>query len=189
MGHEEEVTMRDKIRVRVLSYYILSDPWQSNAAHSLDGMFQALPPVSTLDLKCCKLLTNQTLKIIASCLEDSLETLNLHLCKRVTDDGSYTIWTFAISLIKSGLVLTCTHQTGLRELSRLKRLTSLDIGFCKRITNSGLAHICKLKSLLSLNLTGCEFDEGEALTAPHQHKCRSNEVFPSKQLVFSSCAQ
>jgi len=95
--------------------------------------------LSKLDLSQCDLLTDQGLKHLHDLTH--LEDLSLGWCRSITDHG--------LNILVS-------------QPLRSKTLKNLSIARCQ-ISDQGIAHVGRLKSLVELNLNGCSMISSSAL--------------------------
>lgn len=114
------------------------------------SVLEGLVNITTLDLSCCELLTNQGFSSI-SCFSD-LTFLSLSDCVLLTDDGLIHL----SKLIKLKFInFTSCTITNLSSLASLVNLTSLDFWFCTELTDHGFSSISCLTNLTFLDIPNC----------------------------------
>jgi hypothetical protein len=122
---------------------------------SLMKDLSALTNLTSLNLTLCRRITDAGLAYLGA-LGKSLTSLNLSDCQLITNAGLAHLRALGKSL--TSLKLSNCHEitdAGLAYLSKLPNLTNLNLKFCREITDSGLAHLHKLTNLTTLNLMYC----------------------------------
>ncbi len=94
-------------------------------------------------------VTNEDLAFLSS----NLTSLELLGCRNITDDGLKEVSKLK-NLTWLNLRWCNITNEGLKEVSKLENLTSLNLSWCN-ITDDGLKDVSKLKTLTSLSLSGC----------------------------------
>lgn len=123
----------------------------------LVNISQCLPALENLSLEGCRCLTDQSLLYISGLV--GLQQLDLSQCDLVTDVGLQYLENLAnLSAISLGWcreisdkgIDTLTMQLGRADQLRMIRLARLT-----KLTDVGVAYICRLLSLEKLDLSGC----------------------------------
>jgi uncharacterized protein YjbI with pentapeptide repeats len=118
-----------------------------------------LSKLQSLELTDCDRITDAGLVHVSQLL--GLTSLDLSFCDKITDDGMAHISRLSglrnLRLRRSKITDRGCNITdkGLVHVSQLLGLTSLDLSFCDKITDDGMAHISRLSRLQKLSLSGC----------------------------------
>ncbi|CAH9105656.1 unnamed protein product [Cuscuta epithymum] len=111
--------------------------------------------VVDLNLSGCKTITDQTLHLIADTYQN-MESLNITRCIKLTDSGLQRILLKCASLQSLNLyALSVFTDEAYKKISLLPHLKFLDLCGAQNLTDDGLSCIAHCKKLLSLNLTWC----------------------------------
>ncbi|GAB2295450.1 hypothetical protein Dimus_029617 [Dionaea muscipula] len=111
--------------------------------------------VVDLNLSGCKNITDHSMQLIADCYQD-LESLNITRCIRLSDSGLDHVLTSCSSLQNLNLyALSRFTDRVYTKISLLPHLRVLDLCGAQNLSDEGLACIAKCKKLVSLNLTWC----------------------------------
>jgi hypothetical protein len=117
------------------------------------------PPLASLDLAGCVLLTERGFAALASGLAGSLTQLAIGGCSRVSTVSDAVLAEVARCTHLRALDMAgCTHVTdeGVAHLASLHRLTALNLWNCLRVTESGLSVLRHFPLLEDLSLRGCQ---------------------------------
>ncbi|XP_063822148.1 F-box/LRR-repeat protein 14-like [Ostrinia nubilalis] len=104
------------------------------------------------------LIDGVALKSIAEIEHLKLETLIVHSCDQLTNNGILALTTHQTSLVSLdlGLCSRVTDQSLVYICQNLKNLECLDIQRCRAVTDLGAIELRKLKKLNSLNIAQCD---------------------------------
>ncbi|XP_013191337.1 F-box/LRR-repeat protein 14 [Amyelois transitella] len=104
------------------------------------------------------LIDGTSLKSLSEIQNLKLESLEVHSCDQLTNQGILALTTHQTSLKELDIGL-CTRVTDLSLVyicKNLVNLESLSIQRCRAVTDLGVAELAKLKKLKSLNISQCE---------------------------------
>ncbi|XP_068643078.1 F-box protein At3g58530 isoform X1 [Aristolochia californica] len=111
--------------------------------------------ITNLNLSGCKGISDQSLHLLSDNYKE-LETLNLTRCIKLTDDGLQQITLKCSSLQSLNLyALPSFTENSYRKISLLPNLRFLDLCGSQNLSDEGLTSIAKCRKLVSLNLTWC----------------------------------
>ncbi|CAH2063667.1 unnamed protein product [Thlaspi arvense] len=100
-------------------------------------------------------LTDKSMQLVAESYQD-LESLNITRCVKITDDGLLRVLQKCSSLQTLNLyALSSFTDKAYKKISLLADLRFLDLCGAQNLSDEGLGHIAKCKKLESLNLTWC----------------------------------
>jgi hypothetical protein len=117
--------------------------------------------ITHLDLRGCRRMNNETLKIL--CQQTQLKSLHLSGCDQINDDG--LIHFRKMSQLELLDLHDCKYITnnGLPNLKELTQLRSLNLSGNFFVTQLGLPALSDLINMQSLDLSGCRYLEGAGL--------------------------
>ena len=124
-------------------------------------------------------LSDKFLKILASTKPYALKTLQISMCKNVTDNGVTSIsYLTAIQHLDISQ-LSLIKDFGIAQLSKkLHRLKHLNLNGCILLTDRSLNYLSRCKRLQYLDITQCPELSNEGVTAlelPHLRDLRYNK--------------
>ncbi|CAI9100987.1 OLC1v1038191C1 [Oldenlandia corymbosa var. corymbosa] len=111
--------------------------------------------ITDLNLSGCKHITDESLYLIANNYLD-LESLNITRCVKLTDGGLQQILLQCSSLQSLNLyALSSFTDEAYKKISNLSHLRFFDLCGAQNLSDEGLCCIANCKKLVSLNLTWC----------------------------------
>ncbi|KAL9266809.1 F-box protein-like protein [Drosera capensis] len=139
-----------------LSLKIFSIYWNVRITDvSIQNLVKNCKNVIDLNLSGCKNITDHSMQLIADNYQD-LESLNITRCIRINDFGLDHILNSCSSLQNLNLyALSRFTDKVYTKISLLPHLRVLDLCGAQNLSDEGLASIAKCKKLVSLNLTWC----------------------------------
>lgn len=117
------------------------------------------PPLQSLDLSGCLLLTERGMAAVAAGLGRSLTSLQLGGCSRLsTVTDSMLDGVGKATMLRALDLSGCTQITdaGLARLTTLQHLASLSLWNCMRVSEAGLSMLGALNQLSALSMRGCQ---------------------------------
>jgi hypothetical protein len=113
-----------------------------------------LPGLHAIDLGHTSVSEEGVAALLQRCHE--LRELRLSHCTSIGDMSMKVLADSCRAL--TTLVISSTEITdaGLRELSRLRHLVSLEVRWCRRVTSAGIRHLANCKHLRALSLVGIQ---------------------------------
>lgn len=111
------------------------------------------------------LIDGLALKALSEIEGLELESLHVHSCDQLTNTGILALCTHQTTLkeLHIGLCTRVTDQSLVHICTNLVNLEFLNIQRCRAVTDLGVAELSKLKKLKSLNISQCELITKEGL--------------------------
>lgn len=123
-----------------------------------------LPALRILNLNWCYGVTDAGLSALGRC--ESLESLSLWGCEEVTDAGIESLTVLpGLRVIELPEFATITDRTLLALSARSTNLESLRLDHLSEVSDEGLAHLGQLKRLRSLTVQSCPKVTAEGVAA------------------------
>nr|KJB61935.1 hypothetical protein B456_009G392400 [Gossypium raimondii] len=139
------------LKLKVFSIY-----WNVRAAdEGVKHLVKNCKYIVDLNFSGCKHLSDKSLQLVADNYPE-LESLNLTRCVKMTDSGLQQVFVKCSFLQSLNLyALSSFTDEAYKKISVLSHLKFLDLCGAQNLSDDGLSCIAKCKKLVSLNLTWC----------------------------------